>query len=138
MSDESRLHTAAERFRGEWMVETEWGLVKLSLRPFRIGYKSLRGTPDEIIVMKVTLPLFGKWVSVEAPILLEMEREGGTPAAMDDLRKFSERTCSGEQESHLSLPLIVVGKERKNRAPEIITVRSKVNINEVPNMSIDR
>jgi len=131
MGNEAKLHEAAERFRGEWETETDWGVIRVSFRPQRIGYGTAKGTPDEIIVMNVSFPLFGEWMTLQAPILLEMEEEGGTRASLEDLRKFSERTRSGEQESHLALPMMVIGKNRQSSSVNTV-VKAEVRIREVP------
>lgn len=131
MSNEAKLHEAAERFRGEWEIETDWGVIRVAFRPQRIGYGTAKGTPDEIIIMNMSFPLFGEWMTLQAPILLEMEEEGGMPASLEDLRKFSERTRSGEQESHLELPMIVIGKNRKSSSIDTV-IKAGIKLKEVP------
>ena len=131
MSSEAKLHEATERFRGEWEIKTDWGMIRLSFRPLRIGYGTAKGTLDEIIIMNISFPLFGEWMTLQAPILLEMEEEGGLPASLEDLRKFSERTRSGEQESHLELPMMVIGKNRKNSSVDTV-IKAGIKLKEVP------
>lgn len=131
MSNEAKLHEASERFRGEWEIETDWGIIRLSFKPLRIGYGTAKGTPDEIIIVNTSFPLFGEWMTLQAPILLEMEEEGGIPASLEDLRKFSQRSRSGEQESYLELPMMVIGKDRKSSGVDTV-LKAAVKIKEVP------
>ncbi|MEM4201562.1 MAG: hypothetical protein QXR91_08450, partial [Nitrososphaerales archaeon] len=86
--------------------------------------------PDEIIGVKVSFPLFGEWASLEAPVLLELEK-GGMEASLEDLRKFSERSRTGEQESYVKLPMLVVGKQGKNKSVKIL-LNVGVDLREVP------
>lgn len=136
MSNEAKLHEATERFRGEWEMETDWGVIRVAFRPLRIGYGTAKGTPDEIIIMNMSFPLFGEWLTLQAPILLEMEEEGGLPASLEDLRKFSERTRSGEQESHLELPMMVIGKIRKSSSIDTV-LKAVVKLKEVPKSTLN-
>jgi hypothetical protein len=131
MSDEAKLHEIVEKLRGEWEIKTNWGIVKVAFRPSRIHYAAVKGTPDEIIVSRVTFPLFGEWISLEAPVLLELEKKGGMAASLDDLRKFSERSQAGKQESYVKLPMIVIGKEKKSKSVNI-PLDVRIDIKEVP------
>lgn len=114
MSNEARLHEIAEKLRGEWEIKTNWGIIKVAFRPLRLHYRSVKRTPDEIINIRISFPLFGEWVALEAPVLLELEK-GGIQATLTDVRKYSERSQTGEQESYVKLPMLVVGKERKEK-----------------------
>jgi hypothetical protein len=130
MGDEARLHDIIENRRGEWEIKTSWGTIKVAFRPLRIHYTSAKGVPDELIIAEVSFCLFGEWISLQAPILLEVEEKGGTAASLEDLRKFSERSCTGEQKSYVKLPMLVIGKERKSRTEQIL-LNIEVNITEV-------
>lgn len=130
MSDEAKLHEIVEKIRGVWEIETDWGIIKVAFRPLRIHYKSIKGVPDEIINIEISFPLFGEWISLEAPVLLELEK-GGIEASLDDLRKFSERSQTGEQESYVKLPMLIIGRERKSKNFNIL-LSVRVDMREIP------
>ncbi|MCL0094289.1 hypothetical protein M1N58_00095 [Dehalococcoidales bacterium] len=136
MTGETKLHDIVERLRGEWEVETNWGVIRVALWPERIGYDTAKGTPDEIVVTSISFPLFGQWLNVQAPVLIELERGGGLEESMDDIQKFSKRSCAGEQENHINLPMLVVGTVRKAKSIDI-PLKVRVEIKEVPGSSIN-
>ena len=136
MTNEAKLHDIVERLRGEWEVETNWGVIRVALWPERIGYGTAKGTPDEIVVTSISFPLFGQWLNVQAPVLIELERGGGLEESMDDIQKFSKRSCAGEQENHINLPMLVVGTVRKAKSIDI-PLKVRVEIKEVPGSSIN-
>jgi hypothetical protein len=131
MTSEAKLHEIIEKFRGEWETKTDWGIVKVALRPLRIHYGKTKGTPDEMLVVNISFPVLGESVTLRAPVLIELESEAGIAGSEDDLRKYSKRTQIGEQESYIELPMIVVGKERKTKNISI-PVNIKVNMKEIP------
>lgn len=135
MSDEGDLHDAIEKLRGEWVLKTDWGPVHLAFRPMRIGYGSARGTPDELLVVGLSFALFGEQLRLQAPILLEAEVKAGLDGALDDLKKFSQRSCAGEQESHIELPMLVAGRRRRTRSVDAV-LQARIDIREVPAGSI--
>jgi hypothetical protein len=131
MGSEAKLHDIIENLRGEWEIKTSWGIIKVAFRPLRIHYTSAKGVPDELIIVNMSFSLFGEWPSLQVPILLEVEEKGGIVASLEDLRKFSERSRTGEQESYVKLPMLVIGKERKSKTEQIL-LNIEVNIKEVP------
>ncbi|MCL0082011.1 hypothetical protein M1N89_02180 [Dehalococcoidia bacterium] len=49
-------------------------------------------------------------MKLSVPVLIEVATKGGWSGdAKVDLEKFCERTISGEQQSYLEIPMIVVG-----------------------------
>jgi hypothetical protein len=131
MSSEAKLHEIVEKLRGEWEIRTDWGKIRVAFRPLRIHYGSAKGVPDELIIVEVSFPLLGEWVFLQAPVLLEVEEKGGISASLEDLRKFAERSQAGEQESHVTLPMIVIGNERKSKTKDIL-LNIIVDIKEIP------
>ncbi len=129
MTDEQKLHESIEKYRGKWEIETEWGYIKVKLLPKRIGFGSKKGTPDEILITAITLPILGKTVNIQVPILLETETKGGLNAALIDLSKFSERNLKEGGDSYVKIPMLVVGKGYHTRR-ENIQLNCVVNIEE--------
>jgi len=129
MSDEQKLHESVEEYRGKWEIQTEWGYIKVELLPKRIGFGSKRGTPDEILITKITFPIIGKTVDIQVPILLEAETKGGLDAALTDLYKFSERNLNEGEDSYIEIPMLVIGKEHRTKRKKI-QLRCTVNIEE--------
>ena len=117
MSDEGLLHEAAMQFEGVWEIPTDFGLLRVSLIPERIGYGSKRGVPDEVIHVEVRINFWGKDITLRAPILLEAETKGGLPGALEDLAKYEERSLSREQPNpDVTIPMVVIGTGfRKHR-----------------------
>lgn len=129
MSDEQMLHESIEKYRGRWKIETKWGYIKVELLPKRIGFGSKKGTPDEILITKITLPILGKIANIQIPILLEAETKGGLNSALNDLSKFSERNLKEGEDSYIDIPMLVMGKEHHTKKEEI-QLRCTVNIEE--------
>lgn len=129
MSDEQKLHESIEKYRGRWEIKTEWGYIKVELLPKRIGFGSKRGTPDEILITKITLPIMGQTVNIQIPILLEAETKGGLDAALTDLFKFSERNLNEGEDSYIEIPMLVIGKEHRTKRKNV-QLRCTVNIEE--------
>ncbi len=129
MSDEQKLHESIEKYRGEWKIKTEWGYIKMELLPKRIGFGSKKGTPDEILITKITLPILGKIVNIQVPILLEAETKAGLNGALIDLLKFSERNIKEGDDSYVEIPMLVIGKEHHTKRKDIL-LKCNVNIEE--------
>ena len=129
MSDEQKLHESIEKYRGRWEIKTEWGYIKVEFLPKRIGFGSKRGTPDEILITKITLPIMGQTVNIQIPILLEAETKGGLDAALTDLFKFSERNLNEGEDSYIEIPMLVIGKEHRTKRKNV-QLRCTVNIEE--------
>lgn len=129
MSDEQKLHESIEKYRGKWKIQTEGGYIKVELLPKRIGFGSKRGTPDEILITKITLPIMGQTVNMQIPILLEAETKGGLDAALSDLFKFSERNLNEGEDSYIEIPMLVIGKEHRTKRKNI-QLRCTVSIEE--------
>lgn len=137
MSGESRLHERIEKLRGEWEIQTSWGKITISFRPFRIGYATIKGTPDEILIINVAFPLFGEEASLQMPVLLEMEEKGGTPASLEDAEKFVKRMLTGEEKDiyykYTETSMFVVGIKRRSKIIDA-PLRAKIKIKEIPSL----
>lgn len=129
MSDEQKLHECIEKYRGKWEIKTDWGYIKVEFLPKRIGFGSKKGTPDEILITKITLPILGKTVNIQVPILLEAETKGGLDGALIDLFKFSERNLKEGEDSYVEIPMLVIGKEHHTKRI-YVQLRCAVNIEE--------
>lgn len=135
MSDESRTFRLLERYRGEYKLPAEWGNLKVTMRPIRIGYGSKRGRPDEILEIEIKFPLLTEMISLKVPVLIEDESKAGVPGAMVDLKEYSKRTLKGEQDSHLKLPFIIVGTGR-SKSTSSKDIKCEFDIHEIPNYSL--
>lgn len=137
MNGESRLHEHIEKLRGEWEIQTNWGKITISLRPYRIGYGAKKGTPDELLVINVAFPLLGEEASLQMPVLLEMEEKGGTPASLEDAEKFVKRMLTGEEEDiyykYTETSMFVVGIKRRSKIIDA-PLRAKIKIKEIPSL----
>lgn len=135
MNGEGKLHEYIEKMRGEWNVKTDWGKITLNFRPYRIGYSSKKGTPDELLIVGVSFPLFGEDASLQIPVLLELEEKGGMPASLEDAEKFVKRMLSGEEEDlyykYTETPMFVIGVKRRNKTIDV-PLRAKIKIKEIP------
>jgi len=134
MDDEAKLHENVEKLRGEWSIKTDWGKIVIKFRPYRIGYGSKKGRPDELLVVSVSFPLFGEELVLQVPVPLELESKAGMPASFKDLEIWLERMQKREEEDiyykYVEIPMIVVGKKRQEKTKEI-SLRAKVKIKEV-------
>lgn len=135
MSSEAKLHEHVEKLRGEWAIKTDWGKIIVTFRPYRIGYGTRKGTPDELLIVNVAFPLFGEEASLQVPVLLEMEEKSGIPASLEDMEKFLKRMHSGEEEDiyykYTEIPMFVIGKKRRGKIKEV-SLRAKIKIKEIP------
>lgn len=134
MSSEAKLHEYIEKLRGEWSIITNWGKIIVTFRPYRIGYGTRKGTPDELLIVKVTFPLFGEEASLQIPVLLEMEEKSGMPGSLEDLEKFLKRMHSGEEEDiyyrYTEIPMFVIGQKKREKIKDI-SLLAKIKIKEV-------
>ena len=134
MDSEAKLHEYVERLRGEWAIKTDWGKIIVTFRPFRVGYGTKKGTPDELLIIKVVFPLFGEEASLQLPVLLEMEEKSGMSASLEDLEKFLKGMLSGREKDiyykYTEIPMFVLGKKRKEKIKEIL-LRTKIKIKEI-------
>lgn len=135
MSSEAKLHEYVEKLRGKWTIKTDWGEIIVNFRPYRIGYGTRKGTPDELLIVKLSFPLLGEDASLQIPILLEMEEKSGMAASIADLEKFLKRMQAGEEEDiyykYTEIPMFAIGKKRKGKIKDV-PLRAKVKIKEIP------
>lgn len=131
MSSEGKLHEKVEELKGRWVQKTNWGKIIIEFLPKRIGFGSKKGVPDELLIVNISFPLFGEIISLKAPVLFEAEK-GGIEAALEDLRKYSQRTTATprEQESYIELPMLVLGVKKRRKEREV-NVGAKIKLVEV-------
>jgi hypothetical protein len=108
--DELKLSRTLGHMEGESEFVFPWGKGSISLK--YINYSAGgSGCPDSLLILKVSIPILGRNVSVQAPILIEAEK-AGTGAAIQDLDKFCERSTKGALEggssSFVEIPMLVV------------------------------
>jgi len=105
--DETKFHRKMKEIEGKWQVKTKWGSIEIVLEAIP-NYAGGKGCPDEILVVKVKIPILGTDIELSTPILIELEKIGYL-GAKEDLNKFCVRSISGEQKSYLEIPMIVIG-----------------------------
>lgn len=129
--EEAEFHRKMKKFESKYQIETDWGKIAITLDAIP-NYAGGKGCPDEILVVKVKFAILGTNVELSSPVLIELEKIGYS-GAKEDLRKFCERSISGEQKSYIEIPMIVIGgneyKKLKSQQKQITT---RVNVTQVP------
>ncbi len=129
MKDEHELDLLLHKMRGRSLATFRWGSVDVVFDHINFSAGG-RGSPDSLLLVDVTLPLFGTQVTAKIPIALEAEK-GGMEAAIQDLDKFTKRSTSGEP-SYLSLPMLVLSKKSTGKVrSEFRDIRARFEIKEV-------
>jgi len=132
--DELKLSRLLSDMQGEAEASFPWGKAKIQVR--YINYSAGgTGCPDSLLIVKVSMPVLGQDVSVQAPILVEAEK-AGISAAIEDLDKFCGRSMQGTLEgggcSFIKIPMLVATREplRKERG-ESRVLKASFNVREV-------
>ena len=135
-SDEIAIHKKMQRIEGKSELKTEWGKIIVVLDAIP-NYAGGKGCPDEILSIAVKFTILGTDVELSVPILIEGEK-GGYSNAVIDLKKFCERSISGEQTSYLEIPMIIIGggNYRKLRPVEK-QVKARFSMTQIPRRMID-
>ncbi len=129
--DEAKFHRKMKEIEGKWQVKTEWGSIEIALEAIP-NYAGGKGCPDEILVVKIKIPILGTDIELSIPILIELEKVG-YPGAKEDLNKFCARSISGDQKSYLEIPMIVIGGDNYRKVgSEKKELSARVNIVQVP------
>ena len=107
--DELKLSRTLGQMEGKSEFIFPWGKGSITIK--YINYSAGgSGCPDSLLILKVSMPVLGRDVSVQAPILIEAEK-AGTGAAIQDLDKFCERSAKGALEgggsSFVEIPMLV-------------------------------
>jgi len=132
--DELKLSRLLSDMQGEAEASFPWGKAKIQIRYLNYSAGG-RGCPDSLLIVRLSMPVLGQNVSVEAPILVEAEK-AGTNAAIEDLNKFCDRSIQGILEggdsSFIEVPMLVatrypLRKERK----ESRVLKVSFNVREV-------
>ena len=130
--DETKLSRILYNLQGESTAKFPWGDAQLEIK--YINYSSGgMGCPDSLLIVKISLPILGKNVTIQAPILIEAEK-AGMNAALEDLEKFCNRSSIGALEggasSFLEIPMLVATQNPKSNKKTIsksLTVSFQVN-----------
>jgi len=135
--EETKFHRKLKQIEGKWQVKTEWGSIDVILEAIP-NYAGGKGCPDEILVVKVKIPILGTDVELSTPVLIELEKIGYSKAE-EDLNKFCERSISGEQESYLKIPMIVIGGDSHKEMikSEKKELSARFNITQVPKRMVN-
>lgn len=107
--DELKLSRVLGQMEGQSEFVFPWGKGTISIK--YVNYSAGgSGCPDSLLLVKVSMPVMGENVSLQAPILVEAEK-AGIGAAIQDLDKFCERSTRGAMEnggsSFVELPMLV-------------------------------
>ncbi|MCL0074256.1 hypothetical protein M1O50_05245 [Dehalococcoidia bacterium] len=131
--DEMEFHRKMQEIEGKYEVKTDWGNIVITLDVIP-NYAGGKGRPDEILVVKLDFAILGTDVKLSVPVLIEVATKGGWSGdAKVDLEKFCERTISGEQQSYLEIPMIVVGGDSyKKLESKKGQLTARFNITQVP------
>ncbi len=134
--DEVLIHQKAKELEGTYSISTSWGelVIKLDAIP---NYAGGKGCPDEIISVRVEFPAFGMNVGLTAPVLIEGEKSGKDAAKLD-LKKYCERSITGEQRSYLKIPFIVIGGDVHKTTKSVSKqLTAQFNTTQVPKRVIE-
>ena len=133
--DEMELHRKMKTIEGEYEAKTDWGKITITLHAIP-SYAGGKGRPDEILTIKVKFAILGTNIELSMPVLIELGKAGYSDAAVD-LNEFCERSISGEQKSHLDIPMIIIGGDgyKKLRSQER-QLAARFNLTQVPKRMI--
>lgn len=135
-SDEILIHKKAQMLSGTYKADAKWGSIQISLVAIP-NYAGGKGCPDEILQLRVEFPAFGTNIILSAPILIEGEKAGISAAGVD-VDKFCERSKTGEQNSYLKIPVIVIGGQVNKRIrPTTQAVQARFMTTQVPRRVIE-
>lgn len=129
--EEMELHRKMKEIEGDYEVKTDWGKIVITLDAIP-NYAGGKGCPDEILAVKVKFAILSTDVELSSPVLIELEKIGYS-GAEEDIKKFCERSISGEQKSYLEIPMIIVGGDAYRKLkPQHRQLVARVNITQVP------
>ena len=133
--EEAEFHRKMKKIEGKYQIKTAWGKIVVILHAIP-NYAGGKGCPDEILVVKVKVPILGADVELSIPVLIELEKIGYS-GAKEDLNKFCKRSISGEQKSYLEIPMIVIGGDSYRKIKkEGRELTARFNITQVPKRMI--
>jgi len=129
--DEMKLSRVLGQMNGQSEFVFPWGKGTINIK--YINYSAGgSGCPDSLLLVKISMPILGEHVSLQAPILVEAEK-AGIAAAIQDLDKFCDRSIRGALEnggsSFVELPMLVATPiPRRKRQEESRLIKAKFNI----------
>jgi len=132
--DELKLSRVLSRMEGESPFELPSGKGTITIR--YINYSAGgSGCPDSLLILKVSMPVMGRVISLQIPILVEAEK-AGINAAIEDLDKFCERSAKGTMEgggsSFVEIPMLVASQSSSiKNVKKRRTLMASFNIQEI-------
>lgn len=129
--DEMELYRKLKVIEGTYETKTEWGKITVTLGAIP-SYAGGKGRPDELLAIEVKFAYFGTDIKLSVPVLIESGKAGFSDAVVD-LNEFCERSISGEQKSHIEIPMIVIGGDRfKKSGPHERQLTARFVLTQVP------
>jgi hypothetical protein len=131
--DELKLSRTLSQMEGQSELVFPWGKGTISVK--YINYSAGgSGCPDSLLLIKISMPILGKNVTLQAPILVEAEK-AGIRAAIQDLDKFCERSIKGALEnggsSFIEIPMLVATPSPRYKGKnEARLVKARFNVQE--------
>lgn len=133
--DEIRLSRTLTKMQGTSEAIFPWGKARINVE--YINYSAGgKGCPDSLLIFKISVPVLGKDVSIQVPLLIEAEK-AGMSAAIEDLEKFCGRSMLGALEgggsSFIEIPMLVVTETPKPKLKkQSLPLKAHFSIQEVP------
>lgn len=135
-SDEVMIHRRMKRIEGTSEFQADWGKVTITLNAIP-NYAGGKGCPDEILTVAVKFAILGTDLELSIPVLIEGEKSGYSNA-VTDLRKFCKRSISGEQNSYLEIPMVVIGGRNYRRLKPLEgNVKARFTRTQIPRRMIN-
>jgi hypothetical protein len=129
--DEMEFHRNLKVVEGTYEAKANWGKITVTLEAIP-NYAGGKGRPDELLAIEVKFAILGTDIKLSIPVLIELGKTGFSDA-MVDLNEFCERSMSGEQKSHIEIPMIVVGGDSyKKMGPQERQLIARFNLTQVP------
>jgi len=129
--DEMEFHRKLKVVEGAYEAKTNWGKITVTLEAIP-NYAGGKGRPDELLAIEVKFAILGTDIKLSIPVLIELGKTGFSDAVVD-LNEFCERSISGEQKSHIEIPMIVIGGDSyKKSGPHERQLTARFILTQVP------
>ena len=131
--DELKLSRELSQMEGQSEFIFPWGKGTIDIK--YINYSAGgSGCPDSLLLIRISMPVLGENVTLQAPILVEAEK-AGIGAAMQDLDKFCDRSTKGSLEgggsSFVEIPMLVATPSPNHKGKEETRlIKARFNIQE--------
>jgi len=118
--DEVKLSRILSNMAGKSKASFPWGEIEIEVD--YVNYSAGgKGCPDSLLILKVQMPVLGKRVLIQMPVLIEAEK-AGMDAAMENLEKFCSRSMMGCVEnggsSFIEIPMLVATERPRHLAKD--------------------